>query len=72
MAQKTSKPQGIGQKYLEFTITKDGEVTVKPHGFADGSCVKATAGYEAALGTVSERLNTGPDVKQTVAVKARK
>lgn len=71
MAVKVSKPQGIGNKYIEFTVSPDGEVTIKPIGFADGTCVKATEGYEKALGVVVERKNTGPDVKQDVTTKTK-
>jgi hypothetical protein len=71
MAVKISKPQGIGNKYIEFTISPEGEVTVRPVGFADGSCVKATESYEKALGVVAERQNTGPDVRQDVSLKTK-
>lgn len=50
-----AKPQGLGKKYLEFDVAPTGEVTTEAFGFEGKTCLKATEGYEKALGLVSQR-----------------
>jgi hypothetical protein len=71
MAAKVSKPVGVGEKYLEFTIDKSGAVTVEAHGIQDGSCHRATENYEKALGVVQNRKLKSQQCAQTVKNKAR-
>ena len=56
---------------IEFTIARDGSVTIDAQGFTDGSsCRVATEDYEKALGTIESR-RTKPHaerVKQAVKV----
>ena len=73
MAQKAkvAKPQGLGEKYLEFTIDPQGAVTVEAHGYKDGTCRLATENFEKALGAVQSRKIKDQACAQGVKVKSR-
>jgi hypothetical protein len=70
-ATKVSRPAGLTDKFLEFTIEKNGSVSVEVHGVTDGSCHRATENYEKALGVVQNRKLKSQQCAQTVKNKAR-
>ena len=59
-----AKPQGLGKKYLEFDVDPEGSVTTEAHGFEGKTCLKATDGYEKALGLVQQRTVKTEPVKE--------
>lgn len=71
MPAKVAKPVGVGEKYVEFTVEKNGAVGVEVHGISDGSCHRATENYEKALGVVQNRKLKSQQCAQTVKNKAR-
>lgn len=44
------KPTTIGNRYVEVTISPNGETKIEAHGFTGGACKAATKPLEEALG----------------------
>lgn len=63
-AATTSRPAGIGEKFVKAIIDKEGNVKIEAHGFKDGQCIKATASFEKALGIGGQRTMTGGGCQQ--------